>query len=155
METLRRNPSTDAGVKKVLVVEDDPRILEIVSNTLHKKGYMVLEASDGKIGLQQVGQADIVLLDLFMPGIAGDEFMRKVRGAGNYVPIVVMSAILDKEDAVKNCESYGIVDFLAKPFKSNDLVEKIGNAAKVADQIKFVPKATERVRGFIERQARV
>jgi len=151
MNTLKK---TESGMtKKVLVVEDDERIRTIVARTLEQNGYMVLQAPDGVAGLQQADKADIVLLDMFLPGLSGQDFMKKVRGAGNYVPVVVMSAVLDKENAEKTCEPYGIVDFIEKPFKAADLVSKIGKAASIAEDLRFVRKATDRLKGFIDRQA--
>jgi DNA-binding response OmpR family regulator len=155
METLRKNPGTETTLKKVLVVEKDGRIRDNVARVLQDQGYMVLQAEDGNEGLKMVDQADIILLDLFIPGTSGGAFMKKVRGAGNYVPIVVMSATLDKEKAIQDCESYGIVDFVEKPFKGHSLCEKIGKAAKVSEDLKYVRKATEGVKGFIERQAKI
>lgn len=153
METMK-SPQTETGVKKVLVVEDDVHIRAIVTRILERKGYLVLEAGDGHEAVERAQQADIILLDLFLPGMTGDEVMKKVRESGNYVPVVVMSAVLDRQKAVENCKGYGIVDFIEKPFKANELAEKIGKAAHVADDIKFVRKATDRLKGFIERQAK-
>jgi FixJ family two-component response regulator len=67
--------------------------------------------------------------------------------------VVVMSAVLDRTQAIKNCEQFGIVDFMEKPFKAKDLIGKVERAAQTADDLRFVRKATDRVRGFIERQA--
>lgn len=155
MNTLRKAPETSSGIKKVLVVEDDSKIRTIVSKILEANGYLVVQAANGVEALGQTDKVDIVLLDLFMPGVSGDQFMKKVRSAGNYVPVVVMSAVLDRDQAMKSCEQFGIVDFMEKPFKADELVKKVGKAATVADDLRFVRKATDRVKGFIDRQAQV
>jgi FixJ family two-component response regulator len=116
---------------------------------------MVTEAADGQEALEEADKADIVLLDLFMPKVSGDAFMKQVRGNGNYVPIVVMSAVLDRAQAVKDCKQFGIVDFIEKPFKANDLVGKVEKAAEIAEELRVIRKATDKVRGFIERQSRI
>lgn len=152
MDTMKK---TDSGQKKVLVVEDDDKIRQIISRTLEMNGYMVMQASDGPQGLDKSKEADIVLLDMFLPGLSGHDLMGQVRGSGNYVPIVVMSAVLDREGAEKMCGKFGIVDFMEKPFKAADLVAKIGKAASVADDMRFMRKATDRLRGFIERQSKI
>ena len=150
MDTLKK---TEFATKKVLVIEDDERIRTIVARTLENNGYLVLQASNGIQGVEQAEKADIVLLDMFLPGMSGQDVLKKVRSTGNYVPVVVMSAVLDKVNAEKSCEPYGIVDFIEKPFKAADLVEKVGHAASVADDLRFVRKATDRLKGFIDRQA--
>jgi CheY-like chemotaxis protein len=153
METLKKSPETQVGPKRVLVVEDDAHIREIVARILQSNGYLVEEAGDGREALAQADNADVILLDLFMPNVSGDSFMRQIRGSGNYVPVVVMSAVLDRTQAIKNCEQFGIVDFMEKPFKAKDLIGKVERAAQVSDDLRFVRKATDRVKGFIERQA--
>lgn len=152
METVQKHPTTEHSVKKVLVVEDDPRIRQVVTSILEKQGYLVLQASDGEEGFKKSEQADIILLDMFLPKLPGDQFMKKVRDSGNYVPVVVMSASISKGEAIKSFEDYGIVDFVAKPFQAIDILEKVKHAGTVADNIRFIRKATDRIKGFIERQ---
>lgn len=153
METLKKSPETQLGPRRVLVVEDDAHIRGIVTRILQSHGYLVVEAADGQEAFEHVDNADVILLDLFMPNVSGDSFMKQVRGSGNYVPVVVMSAVLDRSQAMKNCEQFGIVDFMEKPFKAIELLGKVDKASKVSDDLRFVRKATDRVRGFIERQA--
>lgn len=152
METAQKQPSTEHSVKKVLVVEDDARIRQAVTSILEKNGYLVLQAADGEDGFNQSEKADIILLDMFLPKLPGDQFMKKVRDSGNYVPVVVMSASISKGEAIKSFEDYGIIDFVAKPFQAADIVEKVKHAGTVADNMRFLRKATDRIKGFIERQ---
>lgn len=140
--------------KTVLVVEDDRAIRNIIGTILDNHNYNVIAACDGVEGLKSVEKADVVLLDLFLPELSGEEFLKKVRGCGNYVPVVVMSAAGKGPEEMAMLKSFGIVDFLAKPFEKYGLISAVGKAAAVADDMSFVRKATDRLKGFIERQAR-
>ncbi len=138
--------------KRVLVVEDDIAIRKMISNIIGSKGFDVVQAGDGEEALKLVDEADVVLLDLFMPKVSGEEFLHKVREAGNYVPVVVMSAGYGRHEGADKLKSYGIVDFIPKPFSNKEVADKVVHAAGLADDMKFVRKATDRLKGFIERQ---
>lgn len=144
----------DEGKKKVLIVEDDRNLRSVASLLLRGKGYDVMEAADGKEALGLVDKADLVLLDLFMPEMTGEEFLQKIREDGNYIPVVVMSAGYGREQGSEKLKDYGIVDFIEKPFTMAEVGEKMRMASKIADDMKFVHKATEGLKGFIRRQAR-
>ena len=139
--------------KKVLVVEDDKAIRSVISTIIGGKGFDVVQASDGEEALKLVDDADVVLLDLFMPKLTGEEFLQRVRKAGNYVPVIVMSAGYGKKEGIEKLKNYGIVDFIPKPFPSTkEVSDKVVHAAGLADDMKFVRNATDRLKGFIERQ---
>ena len=142
----------NGGKKKVLVVEDDVNLRSIASLILRGRGFEVLEAGDGQDALQLVDMADIVLLDLFLPHMTGEEFLETIRGKGNYVPVVVMSAGYGREAGAERLKEYGIVEFVPKPFPINEMAEKIAKAARVADDMESVHRATDSLKGFIERQ---
>lgn len=139
--------------KKVLLVEDDNGIRMAVSSILERHGYDVNSVSDGQQALDQVDKADIVLLDIFLPKITGDEFLRRVRGNGNLVPVVLMSAAMQEGEAMECFKEFKVVDFVAKPFKTKDLVDKVNKASVKADEISIVKYTTDRLKGFISRQA--
>ena len=80
--------------KRVLVVEDDNGIRLAISSILERQGYEVTNVTDGEKALEQVDKADVVLLDIFLPKITGDEFLRRIRNKGNMVPVVLMSAAM-------------------------------------------------------------
>lgn len=145
----------DQEKKTVLVVEDDRGIRDAAVMALEKSGYRVLQARDGEEGLRQAEEADIVLLDLFMPKVSGQEFLETLRGQGNYVPVVIMSAGFDREEGLRRFGELGIVDFVPKPFQMTALIDQVGKAAGVVDNMVYMSKATDRLRGFIERQTRV
>lgn len=138
--------------KRVLVVEDDTAIRSVISNIIGGKGFDVVQAVDGEEAMKLVDDVDVVLLDLFMPKVTGEEFLQRIRKAGNYVPVVVMSAGYGKKEGVDKLKSYGIVDFIPKPFSTKEVSDKVAHAASLADDMKFVRNATDRLKGFIERQ---
>ena len=140
--------------KKVLVVEDDRAIADAASLILRGKGYDVVQALDGLEAMEKVDQADIVLLDLFLPRMSGEEFLTKIRKVGNFVPVVVMSAGYDRDQGKERLKEFGIVDFIAKPFSSKEINEKMTAASRLADDMKGVRKASEHLEGFLSRQAR-
>ena len=138
--------------KKVLLVEDDAAIRGAVLSLLERHGYQVQGVSDGDEALKVIEDVDIVLLDIFLPKFTGDELLKRIRGRGNYVPVVLMSAMPESE--ARECfEEFKVVDFVSKPFKSKDLMEKVDRAAAIAEDMKVVRHSTDRLKGFINRQA--
>lgn len=139
--------------KKVLLVEDDNGIRMAVTSILERQGYQVNAVTDGEEALKQVDDADVVLLDIFLPKVTGDEFLRRIRSKGNYVPVVLMSAALRESEALDRFKEFKVVDYVAKPFKTKDLVDKVNRAAAIADDLSVVRYTTDRLKGFINRQA--
>lgn len=139
--------------KKILVVEDDNGIRMAVSSILERQGYDVTTVTDGEQALKQVDKADIVLLDIFLPKLTGDEFLRQIRNKGNMVPVVLMSAAMKEAEAMECFKEFKVVDYVAKPFRTKDLVDKVNKAFSIADNLFVVKSATDRLKGFISRQA--
>ncbi len=139
--------------KKVLVVEDDNGIRMAIKSILERQGYQVSSALDGEEALNQVDKADVVLLDIFLPKITGDEFLRRIRGKGNMVPVVLMSAAMPEADAMECFKEFKVVDYVAKPFRTKDLIDKVGKAAANAENMSTVKVAKDRLKAFISRQA--
>ena len=108
--------------KTVLIVEDEQSIVDILSFNLTKEGYDTLEALDGPTGLQLALEQnpDLVLLDLMLPGLSGEEVLAKI---GN-VPVIVVSAKVGVENRV-NLLLRGAVDYLEKPFDSRELLARV------------------------------
>lgn len=138
--------------KTVLVVEDDNGIRAAVSSILERHGYNVIGASDGESAIDVIEYGDLVLLDIFLPRLTGDEFLRRIRGKGNYIPVVLMSAAMPGSDALECFKEFKVVDFVAKPFKTADLLKKVAHAASIADNMQVVKAATARLKGFVNRQ---
>ena len=141
--------------KKVLVVEDDNGIRMAIQSILERQGYQVSSAIDGEEALKQVEDTrfDVVLLDIFLPKITGDEFLRRVREKKNLVPVVLMSAAMPEDQALECFKQFKVVNYVSKPFRTKDLVEKVNKAAATADNMTVVKVATDRLKGFINRQA--
>ena len=112
--------------KKVLIVEDEQSIVDILSFNMTKEGYDTLEALDGATGLQLALEQnpDLVLLDLMLPGMSGFDVCRRIRQAGSLVPIVMLTAREEEDDKVRGLE-LGADDYITKPFKNRELMARV------------------------------
>lgn len=112
---------------KVLIVEDEEAIREMLSFTLHRAGFEVIEAADAREGEKQLGQKpDLVLLDWMLPGISGVEFARRLRkdSATQEIPIIMLTARGEEENKLKGFE-VGVDDYMTKPFSTQELLARI------------------------------
>ncbi|MBL8633507.1 MAG: response regulator transcription factor [Myxococcales bacterium] len=111
---------------RVLLIDDDIRIAELLSSFLQQNGVLVEHASDGQLGLRRLDGSsfDLVLLDVMMPGIDGLEVCRRIRQRGSRVPIIMLTARGDEADRVVGLE-LGADDYLAKPFSPRELLARI------------------------------
>jgi CheY-like chemotaxis protein len=116
------------AMARILVADDSPEILALVSQRLSEGGYQVLKAADGEAALElaRSEQPDVVLLDVVMPGRNGWEVARALRGdpATSAIRIVVMTA-LGEEINQRTAPLYGADATLAKPFDLDDLDQVI------------------------------
>ena len=109
----------------VLIVEDNPHTVELVSLYLRQDGYSVLSAMDGIAGLELFREhnPDLVVLDLMLPRLDGLEVCRTVR-AESEVPIIMLTARVEEEDRVAGLEM-GADDYVTKPFSPRELAARI------------------------------
>lgn len=109
-------------MKKILVVEDDMDIHNLIKNVLEKERYDVISAYSGTEALLLIEKKDLdlILLDLMIPGLSGEEIIKKVKN----IPIIVISAKISSEDKV-NALSIGANDYITKPFDTNELLARI------------------------------
>ena len=109
-------------MKKILVVEDDVDIHNLIKNVLEKERYDVISAYSGTEALLLIEKKDIdlILLDLMIPGLSGEEIIKKVKN----IPIIVISAKISSEDKV-NALSIGANDYITKPFDTSELLARI------------------------------
>jgi two-component system, chemotaxis family, chemotaxis protein CheY len=117
---------------RVLIVEDDDGIRDLVDLVLSSAGYEILTASDGAAALQVVGTThpDLVLLDMRMPVMDGWEFARRYRaGPEPHAPIVVMTAARDAAQRAAEIDANG---YLGKPFDVSELLALVGHLARPA-----------------------
>jgi DNA-binding response OmpR family regulator len=111
---------------RVLVVEDDTEIANVLDRTLRLEGYDVETAGDGESALEQAEAfaPDIVILDLGLPKLDGIEVARRMRDNGNDVPILVLTARDALESRVEGLDS-GADDYLVKPFERQELLARL------------------------------
>lgn len=109
----------------VLVIDDEPKILDIIRLTLEREGFDVVEAEDGYQGLEKARQVipDIVLLDVMMPDMDGFEVLRQIRSLSN-VPVIILTVKGTEADKVQGLE-LGADDYITKPFGHRELVSRI------------------------------
>lgn len=109
-------------MKKILVVEDDMDIHNLIKNVLEKERYDVISAYSGTEALLLIEKKDLdlILLDLMIPGLSGEEIIKKVKN----IPIIVISAKISSGDKV-NALSIGANDYITKPFDTNELLARI------------------------------
>lgn len=113
-------------MRKILIIEDEPNIRELVSYNLKAGGFIPLEAEDGISGMELAeGQKpDLILLDIMLPGKDGYEICKELRSAGNKTPIIMMTAKTDEVDKVLGLE-FGADDYISKPFGVRELMARI------------------------------
>lgn len=114
------------AAKRILVIEDDLSILTGLSMNLKFEGYEVLQAQDGKTGLQRIlnEAPDLVVLDLMLPGMNGYEVLKDLRERNNLVPVVVLSAKGMETDKIMGL-NLGADDYVVKPFGLQELLARI------------------------------
>jgi two-component system alkaline phosphatase synthesis response regulator PhoP len=111
--------------KKILVIDDEPKIVEICSDYLHAAGFDILTAGDGPEGLAlaRSHKPDLVVLDLMLPGMDGFDLCRALRDESN-VPIIMLTARIDEMDKLIGLE-LGADDYITKPFSPRELVGRV------------------------------
>jgi two-component system KDP operon response regulator KdpE len=111
--------------KRILAVDDEPRILDFLRLTLEREGFLVLEAADGEEALRRVRDdlPDLVLLDVNLPDMDGFEVLRQVREISS-VPVVMVTVRGEEPDKIRGLE-LGADDYVTKPFSPGELVARI------------------------------
>lgn len=127
-------------MSKILIVEDDESIHNVIEELLKENGYAVFNAYSGTeaLLLLEKEKYDLILLDLMLPGITGEELLVKVKD----IPIIVLSAKISSDDKV-NCLLSGANDYITKPFETRELLARIEvqlrnyNKKNIADNLKY------------------
>ncbi|NJQ02844.1 response regulator transcription factor [Streptomyces zingiberis] len=119
-------------MKRVLVVDDDPTVSEVVAGYLSRAGFAVDVAADGPAAVARAAERppDLVVLDLMLPGMDGLEVCRRLREAGP-LPVVMLTARGDEEDRVLGLE-VGADDYVTKPFSPRELVLRVESVLRRA-----------------------
>ena len=129
--------------KRILIVEDEKNIVDILSFNLSKEGYDTLEAYDGQAGLQLALEQDpdLVLLDLMLPKMDGFDVCRQLRQAGRNTPVIMLTAREEETDKVLGLE-LGADDYITKPFAMRELLARVkANIRRVAMAPAQLPQA--------------
>ena len=113
-------------MNKIMIVDDDPNIRELVSVLLKNEGFTVCEAKDGRDALQQITTTNpnLVILDIMMPGMDGYELCRNLRAFYQNIPILMLTAKAELPSKVKGFE-LGADDYLTKPFEGVELIMRV------------------------------
>jgi len=142
---------------RVLVVEDDEAIADVLRRTLRQEGHEVRSAGDGPDALRAADEfvPDLVILDLGLPGLDGVEVCRRLRAASD-VPILILTARTELGDRISGLDS-GADDYLSKPFERQELLARMralmrrrpprGSAALVVGDLRLNPDTQEVTRG--------
>jgi DNA-binding response OmpR family regulator len=111
---------------QVLVVEDEPRMAEVLERTLQEDGHQVVVARDGREGFEIARNSvfDVIVLDVMLPGIDGIAIARKLRECRNQTPVLMLTARDAPADIVRGLDS-GADDYLTKPFSIDILLARL------------------------------
>jgi len=122
--------------RRVMVIDDDPTLTDVVDRYLTREGFSVAVEADGQRGLDQVQREppDLVVLDVMLPGIDGLEVCRRLRaGTEPRVPVIMLTARGEESDRVRGLD-LGADDYLVKPFSLRELGARIRAVLRRADE---------------------
>ncbi len=124
---------------KILLVDDEPNIREVVGLYLRREGYTVVEAADGEEALElyRWHRPDLVVLDLILPKLGGLEVCRRIQSERR-VPLIMLTAKGEEEDRVLGLNA-GADDYVVKPFRPRELMARVAALLRRADEAQAVP----------------
>ena len=129
----------DQQTKKIVYVEDEVDMIDLVKLILNRKGYEVIGAAGGREGLDIIRDVlpDLVLLDLMMPDIEGWEVYQQMRAddATKHIPVIIITAKAQNIDKVLGLHIAKVNDYISKPFSPQDLVTSIEKIFESLQQI--------------------
>jgi two-component system response regulator RegX3 len=127
-------------VTHLLVIEDEESFSETLAYMLTREGFDVRTATTGPAGLEEFERhgADLVLLDLMLPGLPGTEVCRRLRERSD-VPVIMLTSLAHEDQRVQGL-TLGADDYLAKPFSQKELVARVQALLRRAEQPAHVPK---------------
>ena len=118
---------------RILIVDDDPWILRMVSTLLEKRGYGIVTAADGEEGLMRADELkpDLIITDVMMPKLDGWALVRALRSRAEFalIPVIFLTALGGEEDRIRGFR-LGADDYLPKPFRFEELELRVANALK-------------------------
>ena len=110
----------------ILVVEDEPAIVQVIRGRMERDGFDVRVCEDGEsvLSLTEETSPDLIILDLMLPGIDGFEVLRRLRRSGQDLPVIILTALDDDVDVVVGLE-LGADDYVSKPFNPRELLARV------------------------------
>jgi EAL domain-containing protein (putative c-di-GMP-specific phosphodiesterase class I) len=126
--------SAPPGVRRVLIIDDEPAVLRVLGLLLERRGFSVASASSAREGLALLAKKgfDVVLSDILMPGLSGLDFLKELRQHDLDVPVILMTAGATLDSALDAIE-YGAQQYLLKPVEPETLVLSVGRAAALGE----------------------
>ncbi|MFD1472885.1 response regulator transcription factor [Companilactobacillus mishanensis] len=112
--------------KKILTVDDEPAILELIDYNLENNNYDVKKATDGKQAIEMVEEEkfDLILLDQMLPKVSGIDVLKRIRAKGDATPVIFLTAVDTEENKIEGLIS-GADDYVTKPFSVKELLARI------------------------------
>jgi DNA-binding response OmpR family regulator len=116
----------ECAVKRILIVEDEPRISSFIAKGLRSNGFTPTVAAEGQTGFDYAmsGEFDLVILDIGLPDMDGFTVLDQLRAAGNRVPVIILTARDSPTDTVAGLEG-GADDYMPKPFRFDELLARV------------------------------
>jgi DNA-binding response OmpR family regulator len=126
------SPNGNGAVRRILVVDDEPMVREVVTAYLEREGFFVSEAADGAaaVAALQGTPPDLVVLDLMLPKIDGYDILARLRRQGN-IPVIVLTARTEESDRILGLE-LGADDYVVKPFSPRELAARVRSVLRRA-----------------------
>jgi phosphate regulon transcriptional regulator PhoB len=129
------SPITQAA--RILVVDDEPDLVELVTYNLTREGFKISSAPDGEEALDKIkeGNFDLIILDLMLPGLQGNELCRIIRSnpKTDAIPIIMLTAKTDVTDKIQGLET-GADDYMTKPFSPKELTARVNAVLRRTDR---------------------
>src|SRR5947209_354688 len=121
---------------RILVIEDEPGIVDFLERGLAAEGFEVFSAADGPSGLDRALSADVdlVVLDMMLPGLGGLEVLAELHAAKPMLPVIALTALGEVDDRVAGLDG-GAADYLTKPFSLSELSARIRAQLRIAAQV--------------------
>jgi len=144
-------------MNKVLLVDDEGPFLEVLAPFLERSGFSVQIAQDGEAALQRLAEcaSDVIVLDVMMPHVDGREVCRRLRAAGNWTPVIMLTQVGGPTERAMSLEE-GADDYINKPFDPGELVARIHAVLRRAQVGQRPPASATRLASgdlLIDRQA--
>src|SRR5579875_60498 len=120
----------------ILVIEDEPGIVDFLERGLAAQGFAVISETDGRAGIERAlaEDVDLIVLDMMLPGASGLEVLERVHAAKPALPVIALTALGEVDDRVAGLDA-GAADYLTKPFSLSELAARIRAQLRIAAQV--------------------